>query len=82
MSKTVNMHEAKTQLSRLVQELRDGQESEVIITVSGKSRARLVPYTRRKRALGIDRGFVSVGPSFGAADAEIASLFSSGDEIR
>jgi prevent-host-death family protein len=82
MSKAVNMHEAKTHLSRFVQELRDGQESEVIIAVSGKPCARLVPYTRRKRALGMDRGFVSVGPDFDAADSEIAALFNSGDETR
>jgi antitoxin (DNA-binding transcriptional repressor) of toxin-antitoxin stability system len=35
MSKIINMHEAQTHLSRLVQELRDGQEREVIIAVSG-----------------------------------------------
>jgi prevent-host-death family protein len=75
MSKTINMHEAKTHLSRLVQELRDGQEREVIIAVSGKPCARLVPYTPKKRVLGIDRGFVSVGPDFRTADKEIAALF-------
>jgi prevent-host-death family protein len=78
MSKTINMHEAKTHLSRFVQELRDGQESEVIIAVSGKPCARLVPYMPRRRALGMDRGFISVGPSFDAADEDIAALFNSG----
>ena len=73
------MHEAKTHLSRFVQELRDGQESEVIIAVAGVPSARLVPYTRRKRSLGIDRGFVSVGLDFDAADEEIAALFNSGN---
>ncbi len=73
------MHEAKTHLSRFVQELRDGQESEIIICVSDVPCARLVPYTPRKRALGMDRGFVSVGPDFDAADEEIAALFHSGD---
>jgi prevent-host-death family protein len=82
MSKMVSMHEAKTHLSRFVQELRDGQQSEVIIAVSGKPCARLVPYSRRKRALGMDRGFVSVGPDFDAADAEITSLFNSADESQ
>jgi prevent-host-death family protein len=75
VSKTVNMHEAKTHLSRLVQELRDGEEREVIIAVSGKPCARLVPFTPKKRVLGIDRGFVSVGPNFDAADEEIIDLF-------
>jgi prevent-host-death family protein len=75
VSKTVNMHDAKTHLSRLVQELRDGEEREVIIAVSGKPCARLVPFAPKKRVLGIDRGFVSVGPNFDAADEEIAALF-------
>ncbi len=75
MRKMMNMHEAKTHLSRLVQELRDGREREVIIAVSGEPCARLLPYTRKKRALGMDRGFTSVGPEFDAADEEIAELF-------
>ncbi|MGB8266540.1 MAG: hypothetical protein WCE44_09485 [Candidatus Velthaea sp.] len=70
------MHEAKTHLSRLVQELRDGSEREFIIAVSGKPYARLVPYEpRTKRVLGIDDGLVTIGPDFDREDDAIAELF-------
>ncbi len=42
----VNMHEAKSQFSKLVNEVQAGEE--VIIAKSGKPVARLVPYVERK----------------------------------
>ncbi len=42
----VNMHEAKSQLSKLVDEVQSGEE--IIIAKSGKPVARLVPYEERK----------------------------------
>ena len=41
MKKTVNIHEAKTHLSRLLEEVRKGDE--VIIAKAGKPLARLTP---------------------------------------
>ena len=41
MSKTVNLYEAKTRLSQLVEEASAGEE--IIIAKSGKPKARLVP---------------------------------------
>lgn len=75
MSKTIGMHEAKTQLSRLVQALRDGQEREIIIAVSGKPCARLVPYETRKRPSGMDAGLVTLAEDFDAPDPELEKLF-------
>ncbi len=73
------MHEAKTQLSRLVQELRDGQEREFIIAVSGKPCARLVPYEApKRRVLGIDRGLIKIAADFDAPDEELEDLFYNG----
>jgi len=73
------MHEAKTQLSRLVQALRDGQEREIIIAVSGKPCARLVPYEApKKRVLGIDRGLITISAHFDAPDEDIEALFYNG----
>ncbi len=40
--KTVNIHEAKTHLSRLIEEVAEGEE--IIIAKAGKPRARLVPF--------------------------------------
>jgi prevent-host-death family protein len=55
---TVNMHEAKTQLSRLVKAALDGEE--VVIARAGKPAVRLVPVPEPlpKRQLGILRGKV------------------------
>ncbi|MBI4545771.1 MAG: type II toxin-antitoxin system Phd/YefM family antitoxin [Gemmatimonadetes bacterium] len=41
MAKTVNLYQAKTQLSKLVDEASAGQE--IIIAKAGKPKARLVP---------------------------------------
>ncbi len=79
MSKTIGMHEAKTQLSRLVQALLDGQEREIIIAVSGKPCARLVPYEPpKKRLLGIDRGLIKIAADFDSPDEEFEDLFYNG----
>ena len=52
----VNVHEAKTQLSRLLLNVESGEE--VIIARDGKPVARLVRYeeARKKRVLGRDAG--------------------------
>lgn len=74
MSKTIGMHEAKTQLSRLVQALRDGQEREIIIAVSGKPCARLLPYEPRKRPSGIDAGLVAIAADFDEPDRDLENI--------
>jgi prevent-host-death family protein len=79
MSKTVNMHEAKTNLSKLVQELRDGTEGEIIIAVSGTPYARLVPFEKRLRPSGMDAGLVVMAHDFDSDNDEIAKLFNDGE---
>lgn len=44
---TVNMLEAKTQLSKLVEAVESGAETEVIIARNGKPAARLVPLAEK-----------------------------------
>jgi len=46
--KTVNIHEAKTHLSRLVEEVAEGEE--IVVAKAGKPMARLVPYRPQLRA--------------------------------
>lgn len=46
MAKTVNLYQAKTQLSKLVDEASAGQE--VIIAKAGRPKARLVPLGKAK----------------------------------
>ena len=64
--KTVNIHEAKTHLSRLLQRVAAGEE--IIIANRGTPVARLVPAERPKgrRFLGIDRGRFTVPEDFDA----------------
>jgi prevent-host-death family protein len=74
--KRVNMHEAKTHLSALVRDVREGAETEIIICVSGQAVAKLVPIAARPgRKLGVDRGLVRIAPDFDAANEEITALF-------
>jgi prevent-host-death family protein len=72
---SVNVHEAKTHLSRLLERVEAGEE--FVIARAGRPVARLVPFVRRTepRALGIWRDRVGIGPEFDEADDEIARLF-------
>ena len=63
--KMVNVHEAKTHLSRLLERVEQG--GEVVIARAGRPIARLVPFARPgKRALGQDAGKGSIAPDFDA----------------
>ena len=64
--KTVNIHEAKTHLSRLLEQVAAGEE--VIIAKAGKPVARLVPAANRntRRVLGSDKGDVWIAEDFDA----------------
>lgn len=56
MSTVVNVHEAKTHLSRLLERVRDGEE--IILAKGGVPYARLVPLTKPERELGFVEGSV------------------------
>ena len=57
----VNMHKAKTDLSKLVAQALAGEE--VIVTRSGKPVVRLVPI-RGDRVPGLGKGLGHIGPHF------------------
>jgi prevent-host-death family protein len=61
---TVNIHEAKTHLSRLVDEVAAG--AEIIIAKAGKPMARLTPIAApvRKKRLGLLKGKIKVPDDF------------------
>jgi len=62
---TLNIHAAKTQFSRLIEEVEGGEE--VIIAKAGKPVARLVPIDKRaKRKLGLLAGRLIVPDDFDA----------------
>jgi prevent-host-death family protein len=62
----INLHEAKTHLSRIVDDVAAG--AEVIIAKAGKPMARLVPIrpTARRKTLGLLEGKVDVPDDFNA----------------
>ncbi len=69
------MLEAKSNLSRLVKAVSSGAESEIIIAIDGRPAAKLVPYGKPRRVLGIDQGAIVMSPDFNDVDVEIAALF-------
>jgi prevent-host-death family protein len=75
---TVNMLDAKTRLSQLVQAVESGAETEIVIARNGKPAARLVrmahdPGTNIR--FGVAKGlFPPMGDPF-ALDDEVAALF-------
>ena len=64
MTKSVGVHEAKTHLSRLLDEVASGHEIE--ITNRGRAVARLVPAERRMPHYGFDAGRVWIAEDFDA----------------
>jgi prevent-host-death family protein len=64
MEKRVNIHEAKTHLSRLVERVESGEE--ITLARAGRPVARLVPYRTRQepRRPGLWKGRVRIDPSF------------------
>lgn len=71
----VNVHEAKTQLSRLIERALAGEE--VVIARAGQPAVRLVPVEGpAARVWGQDRALVRVGEDFDAPlPAEVAAAF-------
>lgn len=77
--KTVNMHEAKTHLSRLVEEAAAGED--IVIARAGKPLVRLVAVnaTAGPRSLGALAGKVIERKDTWAPDAELETLFYGGE---
>ncbi len=67
---TINIHEAKTHLSRLVEDVAAGEE--VIIAKAGKPMARLVPLAKPtgRRKLGLLAGKMLIPDDFDAPLSE------------
>ena len=72
---TINIHEAKTHLSRLVEEVAAGRE--VVIAKNGAPRARLVTLERtRKLKFGVLKGKIRYPDDFDAPlPAAVLALF-------
>jgi prevent-host-death family protein len=72
---TVTVTEAKTQLSRLIERVRDGEE--VVIRRGPEPVARLVRYTSKpeRRVPGDLKGQIWISDDFDEADEELERLF-------
>lgn len=77
---TVNIHEAKTQFSRFVDQAEAGEE--IVIARAGKPVARLValaPLTSKPRKLGLGKKMFTFPEQFDSLNAgDIAAMFEQG----
>ncbi len=71
----VNMQKAKSNLSRLIKEVLDGEE--VVIAKAGKPLVKLVPYkpASEPRKFGGYENEICIPPDFDETDEEIVKLF-------
>ena len=73
---TVNILEAKTHLSRLVEDIASGAQLEVVIARHGKPVARLVPLEAKPKVrLGLAKGKFMIPEDIDVDNDEIAALF-------
>jgi prevent-host-death family protein len=81
MATIVNMHEAKSTLSKLVEKVNDGEE--VVIAKAGKPVAKLVKYEAKEpRRLGLYDGQVWIADDFDEPDEELIALFEGSEDIE
>lgn len=75
MADQVNIHAAKTHLSRLIERVEAGEE--ITLARAGKPVAKLVPYMRQRqpRRPGLWKGRVTIAPDFDAPMPEIDEAF-------
>ncbi len=73
----INMLQAKTNLSRLVEAIERGAEREIVIARNGKPAARLVPMADSpvEQRIGVARGLFEVPDDIDVHNAEVARLF-------
>jgi antitoxin (DNA-binding transcriptional repressor) of toxin-antitoxin stability system len=74
---SVNMLQAKTTLSRLVEAIEQGREREIVIARNGRPAARLVPLEAAPagRRIGIAKGKFKVPDDIDRQNEEVARLF-------
>ena len=74
------MLDAKTNLSKLVEQVESGEEPEIIIARNGKPAAKLVRFGAKPigKRIGVAKGRFEVPDSIDADNEKIAKLFSQG----
>jgi prevent-host-death family protein len=76
---TVNMLQAKSSLSRLVEAIEQGHEREIVIARNGRPAAKLVPIdnTPSEKRIGVAKGLFVIPDNIDIHNDEVAQLFSS-----
>lgn len=75
----VNMLQAKSTLSRLVEAIEQGEECEIVIARNGRPAAKLVPIeTTQAQRLGVAKGKFDVPDTIDAHKEEVTLLFMGG----
>ena len=77
---SVNMLQAKSSLSRLVEAIEQGREREIVIARNGRPVAKLVPVesVSAGKRIGIAKGKFNVPDSIDAHNEEVARMFLGG----
>lgn len=77
----VNMLQAKSTLSRLVEAIEQGQEREIVIARNGRPAAKLVPMDTVPvgQRIGVAKGKFQVPDTIDAHNTEVAQLFLGGE---
>ncbi len=79
---SVNMLQAKSSLSRLVEAIESGQEREIVIARNGRPAAKLVPMDSlpEGRRIGVAKGKFEVPDNIDASNDEVARLYVGGEQ--
>jgi antitoxin (DNA-binding transcriptional repressor) of toxin-antitoxin stability system len=80
--RSVNMLQAKSSLSRLVDAIEQGREREIVIARNGRPAAKLVPIDTMPagKRIGVAKGLFEVPDSIDAHNDEVARLFLGGPQ--
>ena len=79
---SVNMLQAKSSLSRLVEAIEQGREREIIIARNGRPAAKLVPIgPSTGKRIGVAKGKFEVPDDIDRHNAEVASVFMVSDPV-
>ena len=78
----VNMLQAKSTLSRLVEAIEQGQEREIVIARNGRPAAKLVPMDTvpAGQRIGVAKGKFEVPDNIDTNNEEVARLFMGGEQ--
>ena len=79
----VNMLQAKSNLSRLVKAIEQGEEREIIIARNGRPAAKLVPIDKllHGQRIGVAKGAFEIPANIDGSNEEVAKLFLGGVEV-